>query len=311
MVIPCPPRGIYAPAVAFFNEDESLNLDAIRTHLTRLAKAGVAGLVIQGSNGEAMHLSHNERHSVLRTAKAVLKEHGKSDAVIIAGCGVQSTRETIELCKEAKAAGADFALVLPPSYFVPAMQKPVIYKFFDDVATASPIPILLYNFPGVTSGIDLDSDLITSLAVANPNVVGTKLTCGNMGKLQRLAHEPKITHPFAAFAGKTDFFLHGLVGGSHGVIAATANLIPKVHVELLRLYDDGKLKEAQELQTRLSRADWALVQLGVAGIKAAIDRYFGYGAGRSRRPLGFVESARFEGAADDALKNLIDFENSL
>lgn len=76
-----------------------------------------------------------------------------------------------------------------------------------------------------------------------------------------------IERPFAAFAGKADYFLHGLVGGSHGVIAATANLIPKVHVQMLQLYDLGKLKEAQELQTRFSRADWVLVQVGVAGLR--------------------------------------------
>lgn len=191
------------------------------------------------------------------------------------------------------------------------MQKPTIYKFFDDVATASPIPILLYNFPGVTSGIDLDSDLIINLAVANPNIVGCKLTCGNMGKLQRIANSPLIDRPFAAFAGKTDFMLHGLIGGSHGVIAATANLVPKVHNVMLRLYDEGKIAEAQALQTRFSRADWALVQLGVAGVKAALDKYYGYGQGRSRRPLGSVDVSKFDGEAGAPLQDLVDFENTL
>lgn len=192
-----------------------------------------------------------------------------------------------------------------------AMQKPVIQKFFDDVATASPIPILLYNFPAVTSGIDLDSDLIADLAASNPKVVGCKLTCGNLGKLHRVAHDERIPQPFAAFAGKSDFFLHGLVAGSNGVIAAAANFTPKVHVKLLELYDTGKLKEATELQTKLSRADWVLVQLGVAGLKAALDRYFGYGGGRSRRPLGLVASAKFEGEKDAVLKDLVDLESSL
>ena len=191
------------------------------------------------------------------------------------------------------------------------MQKPAICKFFDDVATASPMPIVLYNFPGVTGGIDIDSDMMISLATNNKNIVGCKLTCGNMGKLQRVAHDPVIGDRFAAFAGKTDFMLHGLVGGSHGVIAATANLFPKLHGLMLRLYDEGKLADAQALQTRFSRADWALVQLGVAGIKAALDKYYGYGAGRSRRPLGVVDAAKMEGNTDTVLKDLVDYENSL
>ncbi|KAG4442363.1 hypothetical protein IFR05_002141 [Cadophora sp. M221] len=306
----CPPRGVYSPVVAFFNEDESLDLDALKQHVTRLAQAGVAGLVIQGSNGEAPHLLHSERQEVIAVASKVLKEHGKEGAVIIAGCGAQSTRETVQLCNEAKVSGADFALVLSPSYWTGAMTKPTIATFFNDVASSSAIPILLYNFPSVTSGIDLDSDAIATLA-ANPKIVGCKLTCGNVGKLHRIAHDESITEPFAVFAGKSDFFLHGLVAGSTGVIAAAANLAPKVHVKLLEHYDAGRLKEAQELQTKLSAADWVLVQLGVAGLKAALQRYYMYGGGRSRRPLGMVANAKFEGKPNAILKDLVDLENGL
>lgn len=103
--------------MAFFHEDETLDFDAIAAHLTRLAKANVEGLVIQGSNGEGMHMSHEERIQVLKLARKILNEHGKPGAVIVAGCGAQSTRETIELCKESKEAGADFALVLSPSFW--------------------------------------------------------------------------------------------------------------------------------------------------------------------------------------------------
>jgi 4-hydroxy-2-oxoglutarate aldolase len=190
------------------------------------------------------------------------------------------------------------------------MSKPTISQFFIDVAVASPIPILLYNFPAVTSGIDLDSDVIATLG-QHPNIVGCKLTCGNVGKLQRITSDERITDSFAAFAGKSDFFLHGLVAGSNGVIAAAANLVPKVHLALLKAYDAGDLKEAQRLQTLLSKADWVLVQLGVAGLKTALERYYGYGGGRSRRPLGMVASAKFEGEPDAILKGLVDLENSL
>ncbi|KAF4614303.1 hypothetical protein G7Y89_g15435 [Cudoniella acicularis] len=307
----CPPRGVYTPVVAFFHENETLDLEALKAHITRLAKSGVAGLVIQGSNGEAPHLLHSERQEVIAVASAVLKEHGKRDAVIIAGCGAQSTRETIQLCKEAQEAGADFALILSPSYWTGAMQKPAIQKFFLDVADVSPIPILLYNFPSVTPGIDLDSDTIAILGSSHANIVGCKLTCGNLGKLHRIAHDARITSPFATFAGKSDFFLHGLVGGSNGVIAAAANLVPKIHVKLLQYYDEGKLKEAGDLQTKLSDADWQLFLLGVAGLKAALQRYYGYGGGRSRRPLGLVESSRFEGKIETILKSVVDLEDSL
>lgn len=78
------------------------------------------------------------------------------------------------------------------------------------------------------------------------------------------------------------------------MIAAAVNLVPKVHVKLLQCFDEGKLNEAQELQTKLSDADWILVQLGVVGLKGALDRCYGYGGGILRRPLGMVESVKFE-----------------
>lgn len=115
--IPVPPRGVYAPVVAFFAEDESLDLDALKQHITRLGSSGATGLVLQGSNGEAPHLSHDERTSIISAVRDTLKEIGREDMAIIAGCGAQSTRETIQLCKEARDAGAGWALVLSPSYW--------------------------------------------------------------------------------------------------------------------------------------------------------------------------------------------------
>lgn len=112
-----PPRGVYTPVVAFFHEDESLDLDALVRHITRIVKSGAAGFVLQGSNGEAPHLSHDERTLVISTVRKTANDLGRPEMAIIAGCGAQSTRETVQLCKEAAQAGAGWALVLPPSYW--------------------------------------------------------------------------------------------------------------------------------------------------------------------------------------------------
>lgn len=112
-----PPSGVYTPLTAFFNKDESLDLAALKKHIIRLAQGGVTGLVVQGSNGEAPHLTHEERILVIQTVRTTLDNLGYEKTVIIAGCGAQSTIETVQLCKEAKEAGAGFALVLSPSYW--------------------------------------------------------------------------------------------------------------------------------------------------------------------------------------------------
>lgn len=133
--------------------------------------------MIQGSNGEAVHLSPEERQLTIRTARSVLDENGFKGIKIIAGTGTSSRRETLQLSREAAEAGADFALVLPPNYWPGAMTVPVLVEFFKTLADASPLPVLLYNFPMVASGINLSSDTIIELA-AHSNIVGVKLTCG-------------------------------------------------------------------------------------------------------------------------------------
>lgn len=173
------------------------------------------------------------------------------------------------------------------------------------------LPLLIYNFPGVTGGIDISSDVILSLARKHPDkVVGAKLTCGNLGKLQRIAN-PGPGSAFAPFAGKSDFFLPGLVAGSHGVIAALANVVPKVHVELLRLYQHDKLSEAIALQTKLSHADWTLSKVGVAGVKAVIADCFAYGTGKARRPLGRFDVRSLSPDAQESLSVVIKIEKGL
>lgn len=167
---------------------------------------------------------------------------------------------------------------------------------------------MIYNFPTVTAGQDLDSDLITTLA-SHPNIVGTKLSCGNIGKLQRLTSTVSPSS-FATFPGKSDVFLQGLYSGSAGVIGALPNVAPKAHVRLMSLWKEGKAGEAGELQALLSHADWQLGKVGsIAGIKAVVSKHFGYGQRFVRGPLGPVED--LSAFAIDKLEELIALEKSL
>lgn len=136
MTIKSPPFGVYAPVITFFYDDESINYDAITQHVSRLLEAGVKGLVIHGSNGEATHLLSNERSQVIRHIRALVSKFN-SDAVIIAGCSANSVLKTAHRIQAAFDMGADFALVLPPSYWSAAMNKQVIKAFYLGVRLAS------------------------------------------------------------------------------------------------------------------------------------------------------------------------------
>jgi dihydrodipicolinate synthase/N-acetylneuraminate lyase len=310
--------GVYVPTLCFFEpETEDLDLETIATHAVRLAKAGVAGIATQGSNGEAVHLSHSERQQVTSTTRKALRDAGYNQLPIIVGCGAQSTREAIQLCKEAYRSGGDYALVLPPSYYAPlfAPSSKSILKFFNDVADASPIPLIIYNYPGAVSGIDLNSDIIIELS-RHPNIVGVKLTCGNTGKLNRIVAATRPAKPsasnvpsFLVLGGSADFTLQSLVGGGHGILAGLANISPKACIKTIELFNAGYLAEAQAMQEVVARGDWAAIQGGIVGTKAGMQGCFGYG-GVARSPLpqpSKEETQRWT----NAFKELVTLEKSL
>lgn len=127
-----PPPGIYVPAVLFFKDDE-LDISSIRKHVLRLAQGGVTGILVQGSNGEAQHLSHEERTLAIKTTRETLNQNGFKHVIVMAGTGAQSTKETKALNMEAKEAGADYVLVLTPSVWPPQMTKENILRFHREV----------------------------------------------------------------------------------------------------------------------------------------------------------------------------------
>lgn len=282
--------GLYVPTLTFFKKDtEALDEETIADHAVRMAKAGVAGLLTQGTNGEAAHLLHLERTVVTKTTRDALDRAGYVHIPVIVGCGAQSTRETIELCREAQSSGGDYAIILPPSYYKGMYTTESIKRFYTDVANASPIPILIYNYPSVTAGVDLDSDTIIELA-KHSKIVGCKLTCGNTGKLNRIAAATKCqTHTdrgsgFMCMGGSADFTLQALVGRGSGVVAGLANLTPRICNKLIELYTTGKVDEAQTLQAAVARGDQAATKTGIVGTKSALQTFYGYG-GYARRPL--------------------------
>ncbi|GJC78792.1 putative 4-hydroxy-2-oxoglutarate aldolase, mitochondrial [Colletotrichum liriopes] len=305
--------GLYVPTVAFFRSDDSVDVETTTSHAVRLAKAGVAGLVTHGSNGEAVHLDHAERQLINQTTRAALDSAGKSDLPLLVGCGAQSTRETIQLCQEAGASGGNYALVLPPAYYGGLLTTDHILQHFREVADASPIPILIYNYPGACSGLDLNSDTIITLS-KHENIVGVKLTCGNTGKLARIAAAttPKkgdTGTPFRTFGGSVDFTLQTLVVGGHGIIGGTGNIAPLACVKLMKLWDEGKLAEARELQAVVARGDWTAIQGGFVSVKAALQEYYNYG-GLPRKPCALLEGERLFKQLD-GFSELVAIETAL
>ncbi|QIW97894.1 hypothetical protein AMS68_003412 [Peltaster fructicola] len=258
-----PQAGIWAPALTLYNaENDDIDYPAQSKYFKYLSEH-LTGLVVLGTNAETFLLTAGERKKLLHTAReAVGPEYP-----IIAGVGGHSTKQVLEFINDAIAAKADYALVLPAAYFGKATTKKVIMDFYDEVAVKSRIPILIYNFPGVCNGVDLDSDIIASLAKKHSNIVGVKLTCGSVAKITRLA-ATFSKDEFAVFGGQSDFLLGGMAVGSIGCIAAFANVFPKTITKVYDLYISGKHAEALGLQQKVALAE-QLTKSGIASTKYA------------------------------------------
>lgn len=171
-------HGIYAPTMTFFDpQTEEVDIPTVKRHAVRLAEAGLVGLVTMGSNGEAVHMTREEKIAVTKASREALDEAGFKDVPVIAGASENSIRGAVQLCKDASDAGAEYALILPPAYYRAQVSEALIFEFYTSVAEQSPIPIMLYNYPGAVSGVDMDSDFMIRLAEAtNGKVCGAKFT---------------------------------------------------------------------------------------------------------------------------------------
>ncbi|RDW57671.1 hypothetical protein BP5796_12472 [Coleophoma crateriformis] len=274
---PLPP-GVYCPVLSLYKTTarQEIDLEASYNYFKFLILGGVTGLVLAGTTAEAVLLSADERVELTKVAKKVVTDLGLPDYPLVAGISGQSTNESIRLAEAAKEAGADFGLLLPPSYWSKVVTKDVILGFYREVADASPMPVVIYNFPAVTAGIDLDSDIIAELA-EHPNIVGVKLTCGNVGKLTRLTADfnPK---QFAVYGGSSDYLIPALIGGGSGCVTGIGNVYPKSVSKLYALYQEGKIAEAAKLQGLVAHAEKAC-KAGIAATKYGAAYFAGPVAG--------------------------------
>jgi len=222
--------------------------------------------------------------------------------------------------------------VIAPGYFQFAFSKPALKTFFVEVAAASPIPVMMYNFPGAAGGMDLDSELIVDIAREAPNICGIKLTCGAVGKLTRITADT-ATNKFANYPRKSssapDFitlggfadFLFPTVASAraHGAIMGLGNIYPKALAHLMDLSlqqaanpNADTLKKCLELQDLASATDLAFVKAGISGTKWFLQKYQGYPTARMRRPLLDFDAAKgAELEKDEDVMRFLEIENSL
>ena len=257
-------RGIFPPIPTPFDAAGAIDSIALRTNLEFLSTFDLRGYVVLGSNGEAVHLSFEERIHLLELSRNLIPR----DRLLLAGTGCPSTLQTIELSQRAADIGANAVLVLPPHYYKGRMTTDALTRHFHAVADACGIPTIVYNMPSST-GLDMDAGTIVALA-DHPNIIGLKESGGDIVKLGAL-HQ-SLGAGFQILAGSASFLLPALSVGAVGGVLALANIAPAQCLAIRDFALAGNWNKAREIQVRLIEANTAVTsRWGVAGLKAAMN----------------------------------------
>jgi 4-hydroxy-tetrahydrodipicolinate synthase len=265
--------GVFVALVTPFGDGGEIDEGAYR-RLIRHVIDDVDGLVPCGSTGELPYLSPAEKKRLVEIA---IDEAGGKP--VIAGACAPSTREAVELARDAEDAGASACLVVTPYYLHPADKG--LYQHFRDVAAAVALPIVLYNIPQLV-GAPLPRTVIEDLADID-NVVALKDSSGNLSYTLEVLE--MVQGRIDVLVGHDEVVLPALAGGCSGAILGSANVMPDIWQEVLRCVRDGDIASARELQSRVQKLARIFVRHGGGvAVKAALNT-MGVKVGRPRRPL--------------------------
>jgi dihydrodipicolinate synthase/N-acetylneuraminate lyase len=173
-------HGIFPPITTPFYSDGQVYYKKLEANVERYSRTPVAGIVVQGSTGEAILLSDQERRDVLKAAIAA----AAPNKVMIAGTGIESAIETLKLTEYAAELGYDAAMVRTPHYYKKQMLPANLLAFYRTVADRSPLPLVIYNFPQAT-GYDIPAEVVIELA-DHPNIIAIKESSGNLDKVKKM-----------------------------------------------------------------------------------------------------------------------------
>ncbi|MGN0307478.1 MAG: 4-hydroxy-tetrahydrodipicolinate synthase [Lachnospiraceae bacterium] len=274
-----------------FYDNGEVNYEEFSRQIELQIEGGTDAIIVCGTTGEASTLTHEEHLDVIRYCiKAV-----KGRIPVIAGTGSNCTETAIYLSREAEAAGADGLLVVTP-YYNKATQKG-LYEHFKLVAESVSLPILLYNIPGRTGGVNILPETVVRLCTEVENIVGVKDATGNISqvaKLMSLAGD-KVD----LYSGNDDQIVPLLSLGGKGVISVLSNIAPRQTHDLCARFFAGDVEGSRRIQLEaIELIDALFCEVNPIPVKKAMN-LMGLNAGPLRRPLTEMEApnaARLEKA---------------
>lgn len=236
-------KGVIPPIVTPVDEEENVDEKALKNVIEHVLDGGVHGVFVLGSNGEFYALDfENQKRAVEITVKHVNKR-----VPVYAGVSAITTKGCIKAAKMAEEAGADAITVLTPMFIKPNEKE--LYNHFEAIAKSTKLPVLLYNNPDKTTN-NISVSLLEKLARID-NIIGIKNTSFDFAQTIEYIRVTKDIENFKVLSG-SDYLIYGtLAYGGAGCVAGTANVAPKLVVDIYEKYMAGDYTGAMEAQYKL------------------------------------------------------------
>ena len=273
-------QGVYTALVTPFKNGKFSEKEFIAL-LQKQIDAKVSGVVPCGTTGESPTLSHDEHNYIIE----LTSQYCKGKIQTLAGTGSNSTIEAINTTLHAQKSGADAALIVTPYYNKPSQNG--LYEHFKAIHDNTDIPIILYNIPG-RCVVNISTDLLIKLAKL-PRIIAVKDATADL--VLPTIITKNIGGDFKQLSGEDASILPFYMAGGHGCISVTANIVPKLYVEIYNLWLKKDVLAAQKIQNQLVDLNQALFcETNPMPIKYAMN-LLGLCSGELRLPLVTVSDA--------------------
>ena len=266
-----------------FKENGEVNYEEFAKQIELQIAGETDAIIVCGTTGEASTLSHEEHIEVIRYCVEVV--NGRIP--VVAGTGSNCTDTAVYLSQEAEKAGADALLVVTP-YYNKATQKG-LYEHFKIVADSVKIPVILYNIPGRTGGVNILPETVVRLCTEVENIVGVKDATGNISQVAKMMSfaNGKVD----LYSGNDDQIVPMLSLGGKGVISVLSNIAPKQTHDICAKFFEGDVEGSRKIQLdAINLIDALFCEVNPIPVKKALN-LMGLNAGILRRPLTEMEDA--------------------
>ncbi len=255
-------RGTGVALVTPFHKYDAIDFGSIEKIVEHTITGGADYLVILGTTGESPTLFKDEKHAITDFVIDIVKQR----VPIVQGIGGNNTQEVVNLIKSSSFDRIDAILSVCPYYNKPK-QKGILYHY-KTIASASPVPVILYNVPART-GVNISAETTLQLAYGFNNIIAIKEASSNFGQIMEiLKNKPD---DFLVISGDDALAFPLMSLGVDGVISVVANGFPAEFSNMVNLCLKGKFEQAKQIQFQLIDIINTLFEDGSpGGIKAVL-----------------------------------------